>query len=94
MSADGFNELTKALAASASRRAALKGLLKGVAVALGASAAGALGTATAAPVRCACVYDCNGNILTSCKVGRCPARGHVGGISCHLTMEQCPGCTA
>ena len=51
MSADRFDELARALAGETSRRAALRGLagwaVKGVAVALGVSAVGALSTQTA-----------------------------------------------
>ena len=101
MSADGFDGLAKALAATPSRRAVLKGLLKGVAVTLGASVARALGAQPSAAEYCQCQYDCGGTATCLCRFAGCPASFIFRGqphLRCSLLTKNCvfssDGCCA
>ena len=95
MSAERFDELARALAQGTSRRAALRGLAswaaKGVAVALGVSAATGLGTQTASAIVnwCQCLYDCNGPIVVRCYNNRCKPEIHALNTTCSNLGSQC-----
>jgi hypothetical protein len=94
MSADRFDELTRTLAAAKSRRAALKGLAgwaaKGVAVALGVSAAAGLSTQTAsAHIWCLCGYNCNGTPVFRCESNSCRDKIHALHTTCTFSTSTC-----
>jgi hypothetical protein len=96
MSAERFDELAKAVARGTSRRAALRGVVgwavKGVAVALGVSAAGALSTQTAeAGKACSGHCDCPKNQVCSNPGQRCTKVGCGAGFKvCKLENSLAP----
>ena len=83
-----MDQIARALASGASRRSALKG----IAVALGISATGALTASTAAaPPWCACTYACGAGGSVEFCAHHCQPRlpGTQGSTSCTLATATC-----
>jgi len=87
MSAEWFDQLTRALATGVSRRS----VLKAVGTALGFGVAGALGakTAAASVTYCQCTYSCSTSGATLCEPHSCRPKIGVKGETCSLITHDC-----